>query len=147
MGKYPSPVPYRIKNKDKYRGKNPVVISRSSWETRFFLWCEKHTQVEWWVSEEVVIRYIDPVDGKTRRYFPDCLVHTTNGETMLVELKPKCQTVRPKERRRNGQLTKTYMNALKVYLVNMAKFEAARAYCNKKNYKFVILNEENIPKI
>lgn len=40
----------------------------------------------------------------------------------------------------------TYLHENFIYS-NEAKWEAAEAYCKKKNYKFLIINEKNIDNI
>ena len=151
MARYPKPRRWYPKNKEKYTGKNPVIIARSSWEVQFFNWLDLHPGIAEYSSEEVVVPYFSPIDDpltrKPHRYFPDVLCKTTSGETILVEVKPKCQCNPPKMRQRNGQPTKTYIDSLKVYLINEAKFEAARNHCEKRGCKFLILTEENIIKI
>jgi hypothetical protein len=48
-----------------------------------------------WSSEEIIIPYRSPIDGKVHRYFPDFWVKTSQGET-LIEIKSKIQTKPPK---------------------------------------------------
>ena len=37
-------------------------------------WCDITHSVQEWGSEEIIIPYISPVDGKRHRYFPDFYV-------------------------------------------------------------------------
>ena len=50
-----------------------------------------------WASEEIVIPYRYPIDGKMHRYFPDFYVKTSKGEKFLIEVKPKTQPKPPKK--------------------------------------------------
>ena len=100
---------YKPVHSEKYKGcRHPEY--RSSWELKFFQWCDKNTNVIKWGSETVVVPYISPVDGKLHRYFVDNIVTLKEGgnvKTYLVEIKPSKQTVAPifsKRKKRLGLL-------------------------------------------
>ena len=90
---------FRPKNPSKYKGDPTKIIWRSSWEFKFFRYVDLHPDVIWWQSEEVVIPYLSPIDGRRHRYFPDVVVHRkiANGEqkTLMIEIKPAGQTKPP----------------------------------------------------
>ena len=65
---------YRASFPRKYKGDPNNVIYRSSWEYKFMKWCDATPTVQEWGSEEIIIPYISPVDGKRHRYFPDFYV-------------------------------------------------------------------------
>ena len=96
---------YTIQNKKKYLGDPSKVVYRSLWERQAFKWCESNGRVKSWNSEEIVIPYKCKTDGKLHRYFVDMLVELANGDIILVEIKPKKQTVPPKNPKRK---TKKY---------------------------------------
>ena len=73
MPKYPKPYKFIPKNKEKYKGNIDTIIVRSSWEKEVMIWLDTHSKVKSWVSEELVIPYISPVDNRRHRYFPDFL--------------------------------------------------------------------------
>ena len=50
------------------------MIYRSSWEYKFYEMVDITPTVKEWGSEEIIIPYISPVDGKRHRYFPDFYV-------------------------------------------------------------------------
>lgn len=106
---------------------------------------DQHQDVVWWKSEETIIPYRSPVDGKMHRYFPDFLINTKNrqglSETMLIEVKPKAQTIEPKKQ---STVTKRYLNEVFTWGVNSKKWEAAEQYCADRGWKFVILTEKDI---
>jgi len=106
---------------------------------------DQHQDVVWWKSEETIIPYRSPVDGKMHRYFPDFLINTKNrqglSETMLIEVKPKAQTVEPKKK---STVTKRYLNEVFTWGVNSAKWAAAEEYCKDKGWNFVIMTEKEI---
>ena len=59
--------------------KKQPIIYRSSWEKKFILWCESCKNVKHWGSECTYIKYFNPVDQKTHRYFPDFVVEMQDG--------------------------------------------------------------------
>jgi len=116
------------------------IIMRSSWETRFAIWCDKNPQIEKWSSEETVVPYVSPIDGRPHRYFVDFKIRTSSGKTYLVEIKPKKQTLPPEGTRK----TKQYLTEVSTYLVNQAKWEYAKRYAKERNWEFVIITEDNL---
>ena len=98
-----------------------------------------------WASEELAIPYVSPVDRKRHKYFPDFLIEMRNRvgqiETVLIEVKTYKQTqVTQKPKRK----TKTFENATKTYLINQAKWDAAKVVCENKGWAFRILTEREI---
>jgi hypothetical protein len=136
---------YRPSNPLKYRGDPTNIIYRSLWERKFMVWCDINENVLEWGSEEIVIPYIHPVDGRPHRYFPDFYVKakTKSGtiEKYIVEVKPKSQVDEPK---RQKKMTKKYLTEVKTYAVNQAKWKAAREYCEDRMMKFLILTEQEL---
>lgn len=122
---------------EKYAGNPTNIIMRSSWETRFAIWCDRNPQIVSWNSEETIVAYISPIDGKYHRYFIDFKIRTINGEVFLIEIKPKNQTLPPQ----GAKKTKRFITESTTFLVNQAKWEAARRYADARNWKFVILTE------
>lgn len=136
------------KNPKKYAGDATNIIYRSSWEKRVFLWLDRTENVIEWNSEEIVIPYISPVDGKKHRYFPDIIakIKDQNGNitTYMIEIKPEKYTKEPDKPKR---ITTRYINEVKQYGVNIAKWNNAKLYCNEKGWQFMLLTEKNIPKV
>ena len=135
---------YNPLHAEKYIGTKPIIY-RSGWELKFFRWCDKNTNVLKWGSESVIIPYISPVDGRAHRYFVDNLVIIKEGAKIvkyLVEIKPKKQTIPPVASKRKKRTTMLYESQM--YVVNRAKWEAAKKWCKKKGYKFVILTEDQL---
>ena len=62
---------YVPKNPQKYSGDSNNIIMRSSWETKFAMWCDMNPSIIRWSSEETIIPYICPTDNKMHRYFID----------------------------------------------------------------------------
>lgn len=71
----------------------------------------------------------------------DLKVTFNNGDTYLIEIKPKAQTQEPKVRSRK---TKKYIREVTTYAKNISKWEAADKWCVKRGYKFAIWTEDTI---
>jgi len=136
---------YIVRNREKYRGDVDNVIYRSSWELKFLAWCDNNPSVVQFSSEEVVIPYKSPVDGKYHRYFVDCFVKIKDSKdtvkTYLIEIKPKKQTIQPEVKKK---VTKRYINEVVTWGVNEAKWKAATEYCKDRGWEFKILTEDDL---
>ena len=143
--KYPKPRLYEVKDKSKYIGNSEMVVTRSSLETRFMTWAERTPSVIKWASEELVVPYVSPLDNKVHRYFVDFAIVIQTGagtKKYLVEIKPASQCVAPKRTKRMKE--ETYLNQVKTYLVNQAKWQAASNYAKQINAEFIVLTEEHL---
>jgi len=132
---------FKPKNLDKYAGDASKVVYRSLWERNAFRWCDTRSDVVRWNSEEVVIPYFCPTDKKWHRYYVDLLIEFKNGKTVLVEIKPKKETVPPKKPARK---TKRYINEVTTYIKNTAKWEAAVAFAKQHDVEFQIWHEDTL---
>ena len=74
---------YTPKNPKKYIGDLRRITYRSSWELHAFKWCDFNTNVIQWNSEEVVVPYRSPVDGRMHRYFVDLKIHPSKNQTFF----------------------------------------------------------------
>ena len=146
---WPTPRIYHPQYPEKYKGTLPIVI-RSSLEARTFRKLDTSDSIITWGSESVVIPYVSPLDGMKHRYFPDIIalvkVDEETTKTLLIEIKPAGQCVQPKRGRKRER---TYRNELKVYLVNSAKWEAAKKWCDSqatptKQVEFRLLTENDL---
>jgi hypothetical protein len=130
---------FDMKHPEKYVGKK-TPLARSSWEFVFMRMLDEHQGVENWASESVQIPYRDPLTGRQTIYVPDFFVvyNDKNGKkhAELVEVKPASQTLRE-------QVGKSLYNQ-EQYVRNMAKWEAANAWCKQKGIKFRVVNESEI---
>lgn len=143
---------FRPKNPKKYKGDPTRIIYRSWWEMRVFRDMDVHPDVIWWQSEEVIVPYVSPIDGRRHRYFPDVIAHvkTTDGKrkTIMIEIKPKAQTRPPDIRNKKtvkGRVSRRFLNEVKTYGINEAKWKAAKNYCADRNWEFQIWTEDHIP--
>ena len=133
------------KNPTKYLGDPTNIIYRSLWERRVMVHLDENPGVVKWSSEEVVIPYLSPVDNRWHRYFPDFYVQTKNKQGMLesriLEVKPKSQAVAPKAKKR---VTKQYIQEVMTYGINEAKWKAATEYCKDRDWKFMVITEDDL---
>ena len=129
-------------NPEKYQGSLPIIF-RSSWERRFMTWCDTNPSILLWASESLVIPYVSPIDGKAHRYYPDFLIklRTRSGsiETRLIEIKPRAEQLPPRTRDPKRLITET-----STYLVNQAKWTAAKKFCTGHGISFIVLNEKDL---
>ena len=136
---------FQPKNPRKYKGDPRLVIYRSLWELKFMKWCDDHDHVLEWGSEEIVVPYRSPLDGRIHRYFVDFYIKIRNKNNTikkyLIEVKPKKQTLEPKKPKRK---TPRYLSEVSTYVVNQAKWEAAREWCADRRLEFLILTEEHL---
>ena len=135
---------FKPKNPRKYVGDHTNIIWRSTWECRVMTWLDTNPNVISWASEELIIPYVSPVDGRWHRYFPDFLVkvNTQQGpKTMLIEVKPKKQTQPPKQQKR---VTKKYITEVATWGVNQAKWKAAEEYCLDRGWEFKVITEDHL---
>jgi hypothetical protein len=130
---------FEMKHPEKYVGtKKP--LARSSWEFIFMRMLDEHQGVEKWASESIQIPYRCPLTGKYTIYVPDFFIvyNDKNGKkhAEVVEVKPSNQMMLER-------VGKSLYNQ-EQYIKNMAKWEAASAWCKQKNIKFRIINEDDI---
>ena len=133
------------KNPKKYRGDPTNIIFRSLWELRVMKYLDENTNILEWASEEIAIPYISPVDNRYHRYFPDFIVRakTPDGstKTMMLEVKPKNQTIEPKVQ---SKRTKKYLTEVMTWGVNQAKWSAAKEYCLDRGWEFKLVTEDHL---
>ena len=136
---------YKPTYPNKYKGDPTNIIYRSSWELKFMRFCDLREDVIEWQSEEIIIPYRHPLDGKIHRYYPDFRLKvknkTNNIENWIIEIKPDKFTKEPRPQQRR---TRKYINEVKNYAINTYKWDAARYFCKKRNWKFKILTEKDL---
>lgn len=132
------------KNPNKYKGNVQNIIWRSTWELRLLKWLDENSSVIEYASEEIIVPYTSPVDGKIHRYYIDFYVkvktRTNEIKVYLIEVKPYIQTLPPKKKRN----TKKYLQEINTYAVNLAKWEAAKKFAKNNNVEFLVLTEKTL---
>jgi len=140
---------FKARNPGKYKGDYNNIVYRSRWELKLMMHLDEHPDVLEWSSEEVVIPYMSPIDGKRHRYFVDFFVKKKNRggaiESVLIEVKPLAQTRPPEVKISKGQKpTRRYINEVMTWGVNEAKWRAATQYCEDRGWKFIIMTEKEL---
>jgi hypothetical protein len=140
---------FKPKNPTKYMGDPTNIIYRSGWELKLMSYLDGNNNVIRWSSEEVVILYKSPIDGRRHRYFPDFYVEQINTndniDKILIEVKPKYQTIPPVvQTTKTKKPTKRYINEVKTWGVNQAKWIAAEEFCKDRGWKFQIMHEDHL---
>jgi len=106
------------------------------------VYCDMNERIIEWGSEEFFIPYRSPIDGKIHRYFPDFYVKVKTKENKIkkwvVEVKPKSQCKPPKIPKRK---TRKYINEVRTFAINEAKWMNAKEWCKDRNMEFIILTE------
>jgi hypothetical protein len=137
---------YGVVNREKYVGDISKVIYRSSWEEKLMRFCDLNENILSWSNEPVAIPYYDPLTNVTRRYYVDFAIVTrdNNGTVTkwLLEVKPSKQISPPKApNRMTDKQTDNYLRTAKAYIINQAKFEAAKLFAADRGFKFGIITE------
>lgn len=111
------------------------------------IFCDENSSVIKWSSEEIVIPYVSPIDGRVHRYFVDFWVQVQSKDgtvkEFLIEVKPKSQTKQP-EMGTSKRVSKSKVIAMRNWLVNSAKWDAARKVCEDRGWEFKLLTEDNL---
>ena len=130
---------FTLKHPEKYVG-NKSPTYRSSWEFHFMKFCDENPAIQAWASEAVKVPYRNPLTGKHTIYVPDFFIAYAdrNGKRRveIIEVKPENQTLKERlGRSKHNQAS---------WIVNQAKWEAARAWCKQKGMYFRIVTENDI---
>lgn len=137
---------YTPNNPHKYLGDIDKIEYRSSWELTTFKMLDNNINVLAWASEEIAIPYLKPLpngDFKKANYWPDIYVEFINSKGELVkelmEIKPKKQTKSSKSKDPKRRLFENYTVA-----VNMAKWQAAKSWCDAHGVSFKVYTEDSV---
>ena len=132
---------YKPTNPKKYVGNPNNIVYRSLLERRFMVYCDTNPGIVNWASEELPIRYYNPIDKKYHRYFPDFIIKTDKNRKMLIEIKPSRQLNRPKPPKKK---TKSHMRESFEFIKNKAKWSAASKYADDNGAVFKIITEKDL---
>lgn len=128
-----------LKNPEKYIG-NKTPTYRSGWEFTFMKFCDENPSVTQWASESIKIPYRNPFTGKHTIYVPDFFIayndKTGKQRVELIEVKPSNQALQEHVGRSKHNQAH--------WVLNQAKWEAARAFCKQQGITFRIVTEANI---
>jgi hypothetical protein len=129
---------YQVINADKYIGKKTPHY-RSGWENTFMRFCDLNPAILQWASESIHINYRNPFTNKMTIYVPDFLIIYVDKSgaqhAEVVEIKPSQQTTMESARSTRDQAAA---------ILNMCKWEAARAWCKAQGMTFRVVTEKDI---
>ena len=133
-------------NPKKYVGNSSQVIYRSLWERKLMVYCDRNEKVVEWGSEEVIVPYRSPWDGKMHRYFPDFYMKVKQGngayKKFIIEVKPKAQCKEPIKTPKRK--TRKWYKEVQTWGINQAKWKSAIDYCENRGMEFKILTEDHL---
>jgi len=133
------------KNPRKYRGDPTNIVFRSLWELRVMKYLDENAAIIEWSSEELAIPYLCPTDNRWHRYYPDFIVKARKADgasqTMILEVKPKKETVEPKKQKK---ATRRYLTEVMTWGKNQAKWKAAIEYCADRSWEFKLITEDHL---
>jgi len=133
-------------NPKKYKGNPSRIVYRSLWERKFMVYCDTNNSILEWGSEEVIIPYLSPWDGRVHRYFPDFYIkvreHNKTTKKYIIEIKPKKQCKPPIATPKRK--TKKWFGEVKTWGINEAKWKYATKWCENNGMEFKILNEDHL---
>jgi hypothetical protein len=105
----------------------------------FMTFCDNNPAVLQWASEPFMIPYRNPLSGKNTIYIPDFMMVYIDAQQQkhaeVIEIKPLKETTL--------ETAKSVRDKAAVIL-NMAKWTAARAFCQAHGMKFRIVTEHDI---
>ena len=137
---------YYVKNKDKVKSGRTYFVTRSTWEYKFFQWCDINENILYFEAEPLAIPYQHPIEQRDARYFPDALIKCKtkkgNIKTYLVEIKPHKECKQPTKSK--GKSKKTVLTEAKTWEINKAKWKAAQRYCKLKGWTFKLITEREL---
>ena len=137
---------YNPKHPKKYKGDHHNIVYRSLWERKFMVYCDTSDNIIEWGSEEIIIPYLSPWDGRMHRYFPDFYIkvrqHDGSVKKFIIEVKPKKQCSPPEKTPKRK--TKKWFKEVKTWGVNSAKWKYATNWCENNGMEFKILNEDHL---
>jgi hypothetical protein len=133
------------KNPQKYKGDPTNIVYRSLWELKVMKYLDGNNNILEWSSEELAIPYVCPTDNRWHRYFPDFIVKARKPDgsiqTMILEVKPKAQTIEPKVQ---SKRTRKYLTEVMTWGKNQAKWKSATEYCEERKWLFKLITEDNL---
>ena len=129
---------YQVINAEKYIGKKTPHY-RSGWENTFMRFCDLNPAILQWASESVHINYRNPFTNKMTIYVPDFLIIYVDKSgaqhAEIVEVKPSTQAAMESAKSTRDQAAA---------ILNMCKWEAARAWCKAQGMTCRVVTEKDI---
>jgi hypothetical protein len=129
---------YQLLNPGKYVGKKTPHY-RSGWEHTVMRFCDNNPSILQWASESIHINYVNPFTNKATIYVPDFFVQYSDANNKIHveiwEIKPSTQSTLESAKSTRDQAA---------VVLNMYKWEAARAWCKSQGISFRIITENDL---
>lgn len=114
---------------------------KSELERSFMRYADGNPAIVQWGYESRVVKYLDQScsPAKVRRYYVDFVCRVRVGsavKTVWVEIKPYCETVKPK--------STASPKTIRTWIKNTCKWQSARMLAKSKNAEFKILTEHEL---
>lgn len=139
---------YILKNPRKYMGVGQNPIYKSRMELVVFDRLDNDPKVIRWGYEILGIPYFSKLDKKMHTYKTDIFCEVKRGEVVeryVIEIKSSSDMVQPRKPNLMNPKSKARFNfAMKTYIVNTSKWQAAQAFCNKSGLKLIFLTEKDL---
>ena len=136
---------YKPRHPEKYNGDPSKIIYRSMLEYRVMNYLDDSPSIIRWCSEEFFVPYYDPAAKRQRRYFPDFYIEYKNKHGQIIkeviEVKPSIECSPPKKPKK---VNRRYVQACFTFMTNTAKWEAAKLFCEERDWKFRLLTETDL---
>ena len=130
---------FQLRNPEKYVGTRTPTY-RSGWEFVFMQFCDNNPSIIQWASEAIHINYRNPLSNKNTIYVPDFFIvyvdKAGKKHAEVIEVKPTKET--------NLKEAGKSPRAQAAAIVNMVKWEAARAWCKNQGLVFRVVTENEI---
>jgi hypothetical protein len=140
---------YHLINPAKYSGDPTLIYWRSSWEYKLYYYLDNESRVMKWNIEGMTIPYEIMINERweTHRYHPDAYaeIQKTDGtiSKTAIEIKPYNETIPPVPPKKDTiKSLENYEYRMKMFLRNLAKWKAAKEYCNKRGIEFFLMTEK-----
>lgn len=140
---------YSLINPSKYLGDTTTIYFRSSWEYKLYFYMDNEPRVLKWNVEGITIVYEIQKDGKwsSHRYHPDvyCEIQNLNGtiSKTAIEIKPYNETIPPTYPKKvTAKSLENHEYRMRLYLLNINKWKAAKEYCEKRGINFFVMTEK-----
>lgn len=140
---------YNLINPEKYLGQPENIYFRSSWEYKLYFFLDNEPRVLKWNVEGTTIPYEIEINERwgTCRYHPDCYceIQKLDGSISktLLEIKPYAETIPPVYPKRvTAKSLENHEYRQKMFLRNLAKWTAAKKYCDKRGIDFHVMTEK-----
>lgn len=114
--------------------KDEPIIYRSGLELQFIEFCESNPKIKRWASEPIAIEYFNRLSQTNKNYYPDYVIETTDGNHIIVEIKPYNQTIKP------AAQDSAWLK--EAWVTNTDKWKVANEFAHKHNAKFIIVTEK-----